>query len=489
MLNNDRVRPSYWNIRTFVVMHTGIYTQSVAYLNNSTMYQQNPSYTQDRWNDFYRPGDVGNGNSGIMAHYRLIEKTVNGMTDAQQIADANPFLMAAKIIMLDQASQMVDCWGDLPFSEAGSVNTSGEIVMAKFDDDKQIYDAILDGLKTAAAYFAHARLSGSAQTIFNRQDILLKGQLDKWQRYANSVRLRLLMRISFADEEKAKTEVLNILNNPSVFPVVDGAGGYDPKVTDVLLQPLSSYTGDLHNALTEITNYSAPEYMLNTVLKPSGDPRIPVLFDKFGRTVGDLFIPNTDYNGLPVNYTAEQQQVNIGRFAILDSATFLYNPKLPGMVITASEVNFLKAEAWERWGGGDAKSAYETALRQSIGFYYHLNGLDTFIRKPLPLPTAAAIDSFLNNAQVSYTGTAAEKLAKIWTQKWVHFGFLQSVQSWAECRRTKTPALQFYTSSLPGYELPPSRLVYPASETAYNPNYALVRNKDLRNEKIFWDVK
>src|ERR1044071_8678559 len=69
MLNNDRVRPSYWDIRTFVVMHTGIYTQSVGYLNNSNEYQQNPSYTQDRWNDFYRPGDGTSGNGGIMVHY------------------------------------------------------------------------------------------------------------------------------------------------------------------------------------------------------------------------------------------------------------------------------------------------------------------------------------------------------------------------------------------------------------------------------------
>jgi hypothetical protein len=192
---------------------------------------------------------------------------------------------------------------------------------------------------------------------------------------------------------------------------------------------------------------------------------------------------------LPALNNAEQQQVALGRYAILDSATFLFNSKLPGIVITAPEVNFLIAEARERWGGGDAKAAYETAVRQSIVFYYYLNSLNTTTRMPLTQPATVAIDTFLQSDEMKYTGTVNEKLAKIWIQKWAHFGFLQSVQSWAEYRRTKYPVLQFYPSTLPGYEGPPSRLVYPASETSYNTNYASVKDKDVRTGKVFWDVK
>jgi len=488
MLSNDRVRPSYWDMRTFVVMHTGIYTQSVGYLNNSTEYQQNAGYTQDRWDDFYRPGDI-DGHGGIMAHYRLIEQLYSSIKDDKTKATEEVFLMAAKVVMFDQASQIVDMWGDIPFSEAGSVNTTGNIISAKFDSATNVYNSILDGLKTAAIYFTNLQLPTTAQAVFTKQDILLSGQIEKWQRYANSIRLRLLMRISFVDEQRAKTEVLNILSNPSVYPLADGATAYTPATTDILLQPLTTYTSDLHNALTEIFNYSAPDYLLNTVMKPAGDPRIPVLFDKYGRTVGDQFIPNTDYNALPVNATLEDQQINLGRYAIVDSATFLFNSKIPGIVISAPEVNFLKAEAYERWGGGDAKAAYETAVRQSIAFYFYLNSLNTITRTPLTPPATAVIDTFLQNDQMKYTGTSTEKLAKIWIQKWVHFGFLQSIQSWSEYRRTKYPALQFYPSTLPGYELPPTRLVYPASETAYNTNYASVKARDLRTAKIFWDTK
>lgn len=490
MLNNDRVRPSYWNVRTFIAMHSGVYTQSIGYLNYTTSYQQNAGYTQDRWNDFYRPGTAADGgNGGIMAHYRLIESLYNSIEDDNQKASAGVFLMAARVVMFDQASQLVDLWGDIPFSEAGMVNTSGSIKLPRFETATSVYNSILDGLKNAALYFSGTTLPAAAHASFTKQDIMLNGQFDKWQRYANSLRLRLLMRLSFVDEEKAKAEVLNIINNPSQFPLVDGASDYVPVTTDILLQPLTTYVDDLHNALSEVFNYSAPDYLLNTVMKPANDPRIRVMFDRYGRTEGDQFIPNTDYNGLPVSFNAEQQQVNLGRYAILDSATFLFNSKLPGIVITASEVNFLKAEAWERWGGGDAKTAYEKAIRQSIAFYYYLNSLNTTTRMPLMPPSPAAIDNFLQSDQMNYRGTTNAMLAKIWVQKWVHFGFLQSVQSWAECRRTKYPVLEFYPSTLPGYELPPSRLVYPSSETSYNTNYASVKEKDVRTGRIFWDVK
>jgi hypothetical protein len=489
MLNNDRVRPSYWNVRTFIVMQPGVYAQTVGYINYGTAYQQNAGYTQDRWNDFYRPFTLANGHPATLSHYRQIEKLYNQITDTQQKAAAAVYLMAAKVVLCEQAAELVDMWGDIPFSEAGSIGTSGDVVMAKFDNAASVYDTLFSYLKEAAAYFAGAKLSAATQATFGRQDILLSGRLDKWQRFANSLRLRLLMRISFVSEEEARAEVLTMLSDPAQYPLADGAAGYTPATTDILLQPLTTYTDDLHLALTEAINQYAPDYLLNTLMKPVNDPRIPVLFDKYGWTSGDQFVPNTNYNAMPATMPAEQQLASLGRYAIVDSATFLYNNKLPGIVITAPEVNFLKAEAFERWGGGNAQTAYETAIRQSITFYYYLNSLNTTTRTPLTPPATAAVDSFLENSTIAYTGTANEKLAKIWTQKWAHYGFLQSVQSWSEYRRTKYPQLTFYASALPGYELPPARLVYPASETSYNTNYALVKDKDVRTARLFWDVK
>ncbi|MDQ3290863.1 MAG: SusD/RagB family nutrient-binding outer membrane lipoprotein, partial [Bacteroidota bacterium] len=199
------------------------------------------------------------------------------------------------------------------------------------------------------------------------------------------------------------------------------------------------------------------------------------------------------YVGLPVNLPSVEQEANIsqGKYAVLDSATFIRNSKLPGVVVTSSEVSFLKAEAFERWGGGDAATAYKTGIRQSVNFYYSLNNTSNAGRTPLTPPADTTMAKFLENPAIEYTGGQQEKLAKIWTQKWVHFGLLQSVQNWAEVRRTKYPMLSFQEDpSTPAEKLPPSRLLYPATEKSLNTeNYNKVASKDLPSVKIFWDVK
>jgi hypothetical protein len=237
-----------------------------------------------------------------------------------------------------------------------------------------------------------------------------------------------------------------------------------------------------------VNGHYAPDYMLNTVMLPANDPRIPVVFDKYGATSGKVFTPNKEYKAMPISFNTEETNTNYMYYSILDSTTFLQNPALPGMVMTASEVNLLKAEAFERWGGGDAKAAYDNALKQSVSFYYYLNNLNTTGLKTVAKPNDSVVEDFVNNANVAYSGSSSEKLAKIYTQKWTHFGFLQSIQAWSEYRRTGFPQLTFAAASSVGYEHPPVRLLYPSSESTYNSaNYKLVQPKDTRNTKVFWD--
>jgi hypothetical protein len=107
----------------------------------------------------------------------------------------------------------------------------------------------------------------------------------------------------------------------------------------------------------------------------------------------------------------------------------------------------------------------------------------------LAAPSAAAVNDFLANSTIKYAGSSAQKLALIWTQKWVQFGFMQSVQAWSELRRTKYPQLTFVADNTSGFALPPNRLTYPGRERTFNPNYSAVSAKDTRDAKIFWDVK
>jgi len=482
MLNNDRVAAKYWNVRTFLSQMPGVYAQTTYIANGNTVYQQSDSYSQQYWDDFYSPG--GNG-SGSVALYRAMERKFNSLSSTDQ-AVQRVILQAAKVVLIEQAAKMVDLWGDIPYSEAGGLTTNDLIKNPKYDEQKALYTSFIADLASASTYFKTA----TSTAAFAKADILLKGDVNKWTRYANSLRLRLLMRISKTDEETAKTAVLQMLGDQTNFPLVDGGnvGTYNPSVSDILLQPLTNSSSDLHDAFFEGSWY-ATDYMLNTVLVPANDPRIPVLYEKFGRTVGGKFVQNTTYRAMPITFTTAQQESSWADYAVLDSGTFVFNQKLPGILITASEVNLLKAEAFERWGSTtDAKTAYDIALRQSVAFYYHLNNINQGAYVKETFPSATTIDTWINTSTAAYTGAPTDKLTKIYTQKWVHFGVLQSTEAWSEYRRTGIPVLTFPTNGKQaGYETPPTRLIYPAKEKTLNSaNYQAVVAKDTRKTKIFW---
>jgi len=487
MLNNDRVAAKYWNVRTFLTQMPGVYAQTSYFANSNTVYQQSDGYSQQYWDDFYSPG--GNG-SGPVALYRAMEKKFNSLSSTDQ-ASQKIIMQAAKVVLIEQAAKMVDLWGDIPYSEAGSLTATNTIKNAKYDEQKALYTSFISDLASVATFFKTANKTAA----FSKADILLQGNVKKWESFANSLRLRLLMRISKTDETTAKTAVTQMLADATAYPLIDGGNNaqYSPANSDVLLQPLTNNSSDLHDAFFEGSWY-ATDYMLNTVMLPVNDPRIPVVYDKYGRMTKingkDVFVPNKTYRAMPISFTTTEQEANFPDYAVLDSATFLFNKNLPGILITASEVNLLKAEAQERWGSSaDAKTSYETAIKQSVYFYYYLNNVNQgggYVN--VSVPSSTVIDAWVAAPQVLYTGSATDKLAKIYTQKWTHLGVLQSTEAWSEYRRTGFPVLTFPTNGKQtGFETPPTRLVYPAKEKTLNSaNYQAVQAKDTRKTKIFW---
>jgi hypothetical protein len=211
-----------------------------------------------------------------------------------------------------------------------------------------------------------------------------------------------------------------------------------------------------------------------------------------------MFSKNVDgeYKGLPIAWSVSEQNAAMAANEIsrIDTATYTRNDKFPGIIITAAEVSFFKAEAAERWGLGDAKAEYEKGIRQSIEYLYYINALNdnadgtNFVAK-VP-PTEQEISTFLANTIVSYMGSQSEKLEKIGTQQWLNYGLIQSYLGWSEVRRTGFPRLTFLTDNSSNQApLPPNRLVYPESERNYNSvNYQAVQAQDQASTKLFWDV-
>lgn len=479
MFFNKRIHPSYWDYYTMVMPITAAFSQTAAIAPVAQMYVPNTSYTENRWVDFYAGvtgTDYNYDGPGILANYREMQTTYAGLNASNQAAQ-EVFLKCGQVLLYDQAAQLIDMWGDIPFFNANSLNgTSRSVTNAAFDDAEALYDTMITNLASLNTYFANVSLVSTTATELATDDMMFKGSMDYWRRYANSLRLRLLMRISNYDETTAKAAVTTMLNDATTYPLIS-SNTYNAVVK---MSP-NTYQSDL---LDVFTGYPyAPAYLMDTVMVNNGDPRTAVYWD-----------PNytNGYKGFPS--TGTNAEYSNGGYATYDSATFFYNYSIPAVLFTASEVSFLQAEAYERWNLGSSQTAYNTGISQSVDFYYGINQSRTARTgagpwTTLTTPDATTVSTFENQSAIALGGTTAQNLAKIYTQKWVHFFILQAGQAWAEYRRTGYPALSFATATQAGNTTPPVRLLYPSSEKLYNAdNYSKVSAKDTRDTKVFWDV-
>jgi hypothetical protein len=469
LLFNERVLPRYWGLFTLQIPVIGTYSQTAGYTQGNKIYEQPVNYTKDRWDYFY---------TTTIARYREIEKYYNNLTSDADKAGYLLFLETARIFVYDQTAQMVDMWGDIPFSTAGQLNTSGVIILASYDKGADIYTNILTELKRISDYLSTVSPDPFYSTQLGAYDYLNKGSITQWRKYANSLMLRLAMRISYKDETTAKSLVQTILGNSTKYPLIDAVS------ESIKIQPSSTTSSlvslnDIRNGFA--VNPFAPGKMVEDIMWPASDPRLPIYFtaNKKG-----------EYHGVPNSWNATRvsDSVTANYFSRWDSTTFSENNLFPGIIFTAAEVSFLKAEAYERWGGGTAKTAYDAGVKQSIQFYVGINNASSYTGAKDVMPSDAAIATYLANPIVAY-GT--NNLTKIATQKWIDFGVIQAHQAWAEWRRTKLPALTFPTdgSSVLSPN-PPNRFIYPSTEATYNAtNYAAVKSSDNVTTKVFWDVK
>jgi len=478
--SSNTIMPRYWNLYVFQLPTLGTYSQLFGYTSGPGMYEQKTAYSQSRWQYYY---------TAPMASYKEITKFYDHLTSNEDKDGYNIFVQTSKIFLYDQTAQMIDMWGDIPFSEAGQViSTGGTIINGKYDDQASLYNQMIDDLKTISVFLNENKTATYYKQMFDKADILNAGNIEKWKIYANSLRLRLAMRISYVNEAKAKEVVNEILSNPTTYPIVTSLTNsikIDARGTE--LRSVVGVDGIKASFESSGFNY-APGFIINNVMNPSNDPRLKVFFSKN---------VNGKYLGLDPNLdaTTQENQINNNLISRVDSATFSRNDKFPGIIITPAEISFLKAEANERWGiGTSAATEYEKGIRQSIEFWFYINSLNdnadgtAYVAKTKP--TESEILTFLANSTIAYTGAKDQKLEKIATQNWLNFSVIQAQHAWAEYRRTNYPKLIFNkdNSSLQS-PIPPVRLLYPENERTYNTaNYEAVKSKDKLDTKIFWDV-
>lgn len=342
---------------------------------------------------------------------------------------------------------ITDLWGDVPFSEA--VNGHGGQFTPKYDTQQEVYNALFADLRRAA------EIINPAQPGMGSVDLIYQGNMENWRRFANSLRLRLAMRLSNVDPATARSEFEAALAAPG--------GVFTANAQEARLVYLATTNRNpfFENQLTR-DDHRISATLVNHLIA-TGDPRLPIYANPI-QADGVSYIGHE--NGRITGSAPLTHRSKVGNW--FTSATS------PVFFMRHAEVLFLRAEAAQRgWNaGGTAESLYEAAVRASMAQYGISDGAAT---------------TFLARPENNFAA-APNKLRLIATQKWVAL-FGQGTEAFAEWRRTGYPVLT------PGPEvvLPniPRRFPYPGLETSLNRanlNAAVQRQGDVSLQgRVWWD--
>ncbi|MDL2221125.1 SusD/RagB family nutrient-binding outer membrane lipoprotein [Parabacteroides sp. OttesenSCG-928-N08] len=341
-----------------------------------------------------------------------------------------------KLLKVETMHRIADIYGPIIYRSFGET----EITVTP-DTQQEAYNAFFEDLDQAQALFMADFDNEAVKSVIAKFDILLDGELNSWIRFANSLRMRLAMRIAMADPIKAKQEFLKAANNefgvfdePHDLVIVSTRKGY--------LNPL----GEINRVWNEVQMNASMESILNGY----EDPRRGLYFEP---CVDDVFFTDADGHEklvpLKGSYKGIRQGTGFSHLAYESHSKIYVNQTTPPILMTAAEIWFLRAEAALRgWTAEDAGHCYEQGIRCSFRQWNITSDVEEYLASDNR--AADYVDAFdaSNNiaARCRVTprwideASQEEKLEKIITQKWIAL-FPEGCEAWAEQRRTGYPRL------------------------------------------------
>jgi len=349
---------------------------------------------------------------------------------------------------------MVDMWGDIPYSQALGGLAAGNIT-PKYDDASTIYTGLLAELTSASTQIlpTGSLFPDVFRGTTGSPDLIYSGDMEKWRLFANSLRLRMAMRIQNASEVSAAIAagVFQSTGDEATMRWLGAPPNENPMAPAFISRP-----GDFRISKTMVDNLIAYD-----------DPRLGIYADAARETGLFAGMPN----GMNDSHGIEFEQVSRVGDWFLQSTT-------PTSIISYAETSLLQAEAAVRgFAGGDAKSLYEAGVRASM----ETVGV-----------SSADITAYLAGAKVAFAADQAGQLEQIGTQLWFAL-YDQGPEAWASYRRTGVPNLIAGPDNLNNDKIP-VRLPYPQSEQSVNganlsaANSAQGLGSEPFNVRLFWDI-
>ncbi|UBM57239.1 SusD/RagB family nutrient-binding outer membrane lipoprotein [Marinilongibacter aquaticus] len=350
-------------------------------------------------------------------------------------------------------AQLTDLYGDVPYSEA--LQGKAGNVRPKYDSQRDIYlaeNGILDnlenGLEALEAYQSAIPLNG---------DIVFSGDLDKWKKFANSLRLKYLLRI--ADKEDVSAKIKAIYTE----------GNYIQDISeDAVYHFTASQPNNFRMSTARIGDFGL-FIMSETIeeeLKKLNDPRMATYFRPTG---ADANV----YHGLLNGPDASQLSISVADYSLSGTIFREEADKVKANFMTSYETKFVLAEAALRgFIEANPQVLYEEGVRDAFAYWYTV------------MP-----ETYLSDGPAAFQSSSA--LEQIITQKWLA-NIINGYEGWIEYRRTGFPALKTISASL-NNDLIPVRLPYPTTEDALNnANFTEAAGRtegNSINAKVWWDVQ
>jgi len=377
--------------------------------------------------------------------------------------------------------RMTDYYGSIPYSQVGQADEDGGV---PYDSQEAIYTDLFRLLNEAIPVL---QAGGNG---FGSNDQIYGGDAAMWLKFANSLKLRLAMRIKYVDPGTAKTMAEQAVAGGVIEAVADNA----------TLQT----TADSPNPINTITNWG--EYRMSSamesILKGYDDPRMPIYFSPAAD--GDSDGDGIPYEGLRNG----QSKVELGNNKNPNhsdlGAQFLpdnIGGNMRIVVIRSGEVYLLRAEgALEGWNmGGTAQALYEEGIKQSITEWTGADGGAYATSTNVPVATGDVHNTpALTDIPVAFdTGGSKERqLEQIITQKWLAL-YPDGWEAWAELRRTGYPKQydRLFSENLNvGVSDIMRRMKYVTSEYTVNTAateaaVSTLGGADLGSTKLWWDKK
>lgn len=366
-------------------------------------------------------------------------KNLQYVIDKSKASNDWNFYLMGTVMKAYTTSILVDLYDQVPYSQAlqGVAN-----ITPKFDDGYSIYKSLIADIDTALNQnFNPINSIGNVDLVFG-------GDISKWQEFANTLELKLYLRMTNAKPSDAQAGIQALYARNAKF--LDE----DAKVTgfiDAATKSNPMYEQNIRELNTGNNLVASTTYA--SFLKSNGDPRI---INFFGSASAGSLDQGDFLNNSP---------------AALAAAVFKETPEDPVAFISEAESYFLQAEARERYFNGDgAKALYDQGV---LAAFASVNQDGSSFIAP--------------GGKYEYpSGTMDQNIQAIITQKWASFPYgVHFIEGWFEKNRTGYPKTSPVYSTDPSY-IPgefvvsknsvltpgnlPKRLVFPDVERSTNPN-------------------